>query len=165
MFLSIKNTKGFPETEIAQISEWVMSPDFVKLVELDFSRKDEDHVRSIYSIPTHGAFEDKLFAICASSFPISSTDFETLHLSSIENYGGHLHMYQLGLEANKNSVIYWIVSSQTAYTLSTGLGLFLVNTKDQTEPTVYSRMDNLWIAGNAGSTILSIDYGSSHLVT
>lgn len=162
MFLSIKNTKQFPQVEIDQITEWVMSSDFNLMVEHDLKVKDEDHVRSIYSIPIN---EDKLFAIRANDFPISSSDFDTLHLSSVEDYGGHMHMYQLGLESNKNTVIYWIVTSQTAYTISTGLGLMLVQTMDKSEPTLYSRNDNLWIAGNAGSTILALDYGSSHLVT
>lgn len=162
MFLSIKNSKDFPVDEINQITNWVMSGDFIDLVEKDLRLKDEEHVRTLYALPVN---EDKFFAIRASEFPIASSEFETLHLNSIENYGGHLHLYQLGLEANKNSVLYWIVSSQTPYTISTGLGLLLVKDKDQTTPTVYSRMDNLWIAGNAGSTILALDYGSSHLVT
>lgn len=163
MFLSIKNPKDFPRENLDTIVEWLMSEEFSSLVAEDMAKQDEDHVRNIHTF--YSTDTPKFFAIRSSDFAIASTEFETLHLSSVENYNNHMHLYQIGLEANKTSVLYWIVVSQTPYTLSTGHGLWFVQSKDARPPTVYTRMDNLWIAGNEGSTVLALDYGSSHLVT
>lgn len=161
MHLSIKNAKDFPDDQINEIVNWIMSKGFTSLLAQDLKTMDDPLTRQIHHV------SKCVYVIRASTISISNVEeLDTLHLASVEKHG-HVNLFKVGTEPNKTSILYWILFTSVNYVLPTGHGIVVVESAEKAKgiAKVYDRPDNFWLMGNEGSTVAMLDYGSSHLIT
>lgn len=158
MYISIKNSKNFPKDDIAEISRYLISSKFAEQLSLDCQNKYDEYTRKIVKI------SDYLFIIRHTEFS-PPLNIEELHVVSSEKYG-LLDLYYISTDANRGSILYWVVRCNSKYVLNTEMGLIAKNTDTLTDtPKVLGRFDHLWFSSTKNSSVLAIDKGSSHLVT
>jgi hypothetical protein len=158
MYISIKNSKGFPKEDISEISRFLLSDDFQYHLSKDVLDKDDEYTRKIIHISDH------LYMIRHSEFSFNA-EIDELHIISSERYG-LIDLYHVGIDANRNSILYWIVKCNAKHVISTDIGLIAKNTDSITDtPKMLGRFDHIWFASTKNSSVLAIDKGSSHLVT
>jgi hypothetical protein len=159
MFISIKNQKNFPKEHVSEISRYLLSKDFIDQLKYDIENKNDDYTRKIIKL------SDDLFIIRYGEFSIPDINVEELHIISSDKYG-LLDLYHVGTDANKTSILYWIIKSNAKHTLNTDMGMVAKNVERNNEnPKLLGRFDHIWIASTKSSTALALDMGSSHLVT
>lgn len=159
MYISIRNQKGFPQEDFDMISNFLLRDDFKKHVQNDYVNKDDEQTRVIITVSDH------LFLVRHTEFTVADLhSLNDIHVSTVERYG-FIDLYQIGTDVNKNSILYWAIVPKAKIVVPTYIGIVCSNTIDQTKPRVLARFDHLWIAGSKNSTVLTIDQGSSHLVT
>lgn len=158
MYISIKNQKNFDQAIFDEITKYIISKDFTKQFLSDVATYPQKETRSIISITP------KLYLIRHSEFAFTNHVPTEVFLSAHESYG-LLDLFKLGVDANKSSMLYWFVFSRSKFIIQTQIGLICKNADVSGNIVNHARTDDLWIAGNATSTVLALDSGSSHLVT
>ena len=161
MYISIKNPKEFPDEDFAAISQYLLSDRFRRQVELDYVNRLDEGSRTICEV------NKKLYIVRHTEFSIPSVEdaLVELHLSSVERYG-FIDLFQVGTDANKNSILYWIIIPKSLHVLQTHIGMVCKNSDSNVgAPRTMARFDHLWIAGSHSSTVFALDLGSSHVVT
>ena len=148
MHLSVKD---IPDHIAEEVTHFVFSKNFLDLVQ-DPDRNLHRFV-SLYYIHANES--------CGKILPT-----DTLFLSRVDEYTG-IAIYQLGFELNRSSTILWFVEPKMSQTVSTDFGLVTFNSTEYSRSavTLYSRLDFMWIGGNQQAAVLTIDHGSSHVVT
>lgn len=142
---------------VSSLSSYFLTENFFRKLKED-SDTDEryiEHVDGFYLIQS-----------AASPIPSYHTLPSTLFLMQTDTFGG-LEIFHISTEINRSGVLYWIIKSNLLHTVSTRQGIvsFQSSQYKKNPVSLYSRMDSMWIGGNAGVTILALDAGSSHIVT
>ena len=162
MYISIKNPKDFPDEDFAAISQYLLSDRFRRQVEIDYVNRLDEGSRTICEV------NKKLYIVRHTEFSIQSVEdaLVELHLSSVERYG-FVDLFQVGTDANKNSILYWIIIPKSLHVLQTHIGMVCKNSDSNSKeiPHMFARFDHLWICGTSTSTVFALDQGSSHVIT
>lgn len=158
MYISIKNSKNFEQSVVDEISKFLISRDFIEQFKSDVSNYHQKETRHLIQLSSN------LFLVRHSEFAHTDNIPTELFLSSHDSYG-LIDLFKVGGDANKSSLLYWFVHCRSKFILPTQIGIFCKNAEHSDKVIMQARMDDLWIASNATSTVFALDSGSSHLQT